>query len=64
MLSNKQSMEEVLNQKVVKTTIPTLYDRGLFDKYGNADEVLKHFVFAERRRRDLEELNDDDNDLQ
>ena len=36
---NKQSVEEILIQRVVKTTIQTLYDEGLFDNYANADKV-------------------------
>ena len=42
-LSYKQSVEEVLIQRVVKTTIQILYDKGLFDNSPNADEVLKDF---------------------
>ena len=34
---NKQSVEEVLIQRAVKTTIQILYDKGLFDNYQNAD---------------------------
>ena len=34
---NKQSVEEVLVQKVVETTIQTLYGEGLFDNYANID---------------------------
>ena len=34
---NKQSVEEILIQTAVKTTIQILYDRGLFDNYANAD---------------------------
>ena len=41
MLSNKQSVEEVLIEKAVNTTIKTLYDSDLFDNFDNADEVLK-----------------------
>ena len=57
---NKQSVEEVLVQRAVKTTIQTLYDKGLFDKYANADKVSEDFWFVTRRRGDLEEVNDDD----
>ena len=32
-----------------------LYDKGLFDAYPNADEVLKKFMFVTRHRGDLEE---------
>ena len=55
-LFDKQSVEEVLIQKVVEMTTQTLYDKGLFDKYGNKDEVLNYFLF-ERGRPDLVESN-------
>ena len=57
---NKQSVEEILIQRTVKTTIKTLYDKGLFNIYANAGKVLEHFLFVTRRRGDLEEVNDDD----
>ena len=38
---NKQSVEEILVQRVVKTTIQMLYDKGRFDIFPNADTVLK-----------------------
>ena len=57
MLSNKQSLEEVLIQRAVKTTIQILFDLRIFDDYNNA-EVLKDFSFVEGRRPDLEEVND------
>ena len=50
---NKQSVEDVLNQRAVKTTIQILYDKGLFDNYVNADKVLVDFLFTTRRREDL-----------
>ena len=50
--------EEVLLQRAVKTTIQILYHEGLFDKYGNADEILKDYLFGEKRKPDLEEVND------
>ena len=56
---NKQSVEEILIQRAVKTTIQILYDKGLFDNYANADKVLKDFLFTTRRRADLEVVNDD-----
>ena len=57
---NKQSVEEILIQRAVKTTIQILYDKGLFDKYANADKVLEDFLFVTRRRGDLsEQVNDD-----
>ena len=51
---NKQSVEDILIQKSIKTTIQILYDKGLFDNYANASEVLKDFLFTTRRRPDLE----------
>ena len=56
---NKQSVEEILIQRAVKTTIQILYDKGLFDNYANADKVLEDFLFTTRRRADLEKINDD-----
>ena len=56
---NKQSVEEVLIQRAVKTTIQVLYDKGLFDIYANAHKILEDFLFTTRRRGDLEEVNDD-----
>ena len=56
---NKQSVEEILIQRAVKTTIQTLNDKGLFDNYANADKVLEDLLFTTRRRGDLsEEVND------
>ena len=52
---NKQSVEEILIQRAVKTTIQILYDKGLFDNYANADKVLEDFLFTTRRRDDLSE---------
>ena len=47
----------------MKTTIQILYGRGLlgvFDKYANAEEVLKNFMFVTRRGGDLlEQVSDD-----
>ena len=40
---NKQNVEDILIQRAVKTTIHTLYDKGLFDNYANADEVEEDF---------------------
>ena len=54
---NKQRVEEILIQRAVKTTIQILYDKGLFDKYANADKVLEDFLFTTRRRGDLSEDN-------
>ena len=56
---NKQSVEDILIQRAVKTTIQILYDKGLFDNYANADKVLEDFLFVTRRRGDLsEQVND------
>ena len=49
---NKQNVEDILVQRAVKTTIQILYDKGLFDKYANADKV-SDFLFTSRRRGDL-----------
>ena len=46
---NKQNVEDILIQRAVKTTIQILYDRGLFDNFQNAEEVLKDFLFTTRR---------------
>ena len=55
---DKQNVEDILIQRAVKTTIQILYDRGLFDNFQNAEEVLKDFLFTTRRRPDLEKVND------
>ena len=52
---NKQSVEDILIQRAVKTTIQILYDKGLFDNYANANKVLEDFLFTTRRRGDLED---------
>ena len=57
---NKQSVEDILIQRAVKTTIQILYDKGLFDNFQNAQEVLKNFLFTRRRRLDVENVNDND----
>ena len=55
---NKQSVEEALVQKTVKTTIDILYDEGLIDNYANAEKVLEVF-FTTRLGSDLsEQVND------
>ena len=51
---NKQSVEDILIQRAVKTTIQILFDKGLFDNYANADKVLEDFLFVTRRRPNLE----------
>ena len=53
-------MEDILIQRAVKTTIQILYDKGLFDNFQNAQELLKDFLFTTRRRPDLEKVNDND----
>ena len=53
--NSKQNVEDILIQRAVKTTIQELYDKGLFDKYANADKVLEDFLFTTRRRGDLSE---------
>ena len=52
---SKQSIEEILVQRAVKTTIQILYDKRFFDNFQNADKNLKNFLFTTRRRPDLEE---------
>ena len=42
--NNKQSEEEILIQNAVKTTIQTLYGKGLFDSSPKSDKVLKCFA--------------------
>ena len=54
---NKQNVEEISVQRAVKTTIQILYDKGLFDNFQNAEEVLNDFLFTTRRRPDLSEEN-------
>ena len=54
---NKQSIEEILVQRAIRTTIQRLFDKGLFDNYTNADKVLEEFLFTTRRRGDLSEKN-------
>ena len=56
---NKQSVEEILIQRALKTTIQILCDKGLFDNFQNADKVLEDFLFTTRRRGDIsEQVND------
>ena len=52
---NKQNVEDILFQRVVKSTLQILYDKVLFDNYANADKVLEYFLFTTRRRGDLSE---------
>ena len=57
---NKQSVEDILIQRAVKTTIQILYDKGLFENFQNADKILEDFLFTRRRREHLsEQVNDD-----
>ena len=55
---NKQSVEDILVQRAVKTTIEILYDKSLFDNSAKADKILEDFLFTTRRREDLEQVND------
>ena len=56
---NKQTVEEILVQRAVKTTIQILYDQGLFDKFRKTDKILEDFLFTTRQIGDLsEEVND------
>ena len=57
LLCYNQSVEEVLIQRAVNMTIEIFYKKGLFDNYDNTDEVYKDFLFTERRRPDLDEVN-------
>ena len=52
---NKQSVEENLIHRALKTTVQIVYGEGLFDSFSNADDVLNDFLFVTRRRGDLEE---------
>ena len=47
---NKQTVDEILIQRAVKTTIQIFYDKCLFDKYADADKGLEDFLFVTRRR--------------
>ena len=57
--NNKQSVEDILIQRAVKTTIQILYDKVFFDNFPNTNKVSKDFLFVKRRRPDLEKVNDD-----
>ena len=57
-LNNK---EDLLIERAVRTTLQFFYDKGLFDIYDNADQVLKNILLVEvndRRRPDLDKVND------
>ena len=58
---NKQNVGKILIQRAVKMTIQLFYDKGLFDKYDNADKVLKDFLLVRRRRGDLSEQVNENN---
>ena len=47
---NKQSVDDVLVQRAVRTMIQILYDKGLFEDYANADKFLEGFLLTTRRR--------------
>ena len=51
----KQSVEDILIQRAVKTTKQILYDTRLSDNYANVDKVLEDFLYTTRRRGDLSE---------
>ena len=57
---NKQTVEDILIQRAVKTTIQKLYDKGLFDIYAKADKNLEDWLYTTRRRDDLSEQVYDD----
>ena len=42
---NKQSVEEISIQRVVKTTMQLFYAKWLLDNFPNAVKVLKNFLF-------------------
>ena len=44
---NKQNIEDFSIQRAVKTIIQILYDKGLFDKFQNADKVLEAFFLQQ-----------------
>ena len=57
---NKQSVEDMLIQREVKTTVQILHDKGFFDTCVNRDKFLEEILFTTRRRGDLsEQVNDD-----
>ena len=60
-MRNNKKIEEILIEKALETTIQKHYDKGLFDNYENADEVLKDFILLEvneRCRPDLDPNKD------
>ena len=51
----KQSLEEILTQRAVQTTIQLIYDKSLLNSFPNGDSVLKIFLFVTRPRGGLED---------
>ena len=47
---HKQSVGKILIQRALKTTIQIIYDKGLFDNFAKADEVLKDFFIYNKAR--------------
>ena len=47
---NKQSVEDISIQRAVKTTIPILNDKGLFDNLQKDYKFLEDFLFITRRK--------------
>ena len=39
--------EDLLIERAAKTTIQILYDKGLFDNFDNADQVLRDYLLVE-----------------
>ena len=56
---SKQSEEEILVQRAVKSTIQIFYDKNFIENLQKADKVLKDFLFTSRCKPNLEELSDD-----
>ena len=45
--NNKQNVGDILIQRLVKTTIQILYDKGLFDNYAITDKVSENFCLPQ-----------------
>ena len=56
--NNKQSIEGILIERAVKTTIQVLYDKGFFNILIIDTKCSKNTHIFKRRRSDLEEIND------
>ena len=56
--NDEQSVEEVPILRVLKTTMQMLHDNGLFGGFSNEKDVFVDFLFVEKRRPDLDILND------